>query len=150
MLKTLCNVFNERKHKGEQKAPAHPVLFSSRCLFPGRLPPQREHVIAIEDVELFHSGCLWKSMWAIMMERERERGGRERREEKRKKVPEGFWGPAKQLNCCKQHHSPHVQTFKISARVMGSEWPLSGCTERRRSLPTAVYRNGWPRPHVQR
>lgn len=69
-------------------------------------------------------------------------GGRERKE-KKTEVPEGFWGPAKQLNGCKQHHSPHVQTFKISAHVMGSAWPLSGCTEHRHSLPSAVYRNGW-------
>lgn len=26
---------------------------------------------------------------------------------------------------------------------MGSAWPLSGCTEHRHSLPSAVYRNGW-------
>lgn len=76
----------------------------------------------------------------------RERGGGGRKE-KKKKVPEGFWGPAKQLNGCKQHHSPHVQTFKISARVMGSAWPLSGCTKHRRSLPSEVYRNGWLVPH---
>lgn len=76
----------------------------------------------------------------------RERGGGGRKE-KKKKVPQGFWGPAKQLNGCKQHHSPHVQTFKISACVMGSAWPLSGCTEHRRSLPTAIYRNGWLVPH---
>lgn len=74
-------------------------------------------------------------MWAIMMERERGEGEGRERKEKKKKVPEGFWGPAKQLNGCKQHLSPHVQTFKISARVMGSAWPLSGCTEHRRSLP---------------
>ncbi|CAB1426567.1 unnamed protein product [Pleuronectes platessa] len=47
------------------------------------LPPQQEHVIAIEDVELLHSGCLWKSMWAIMMER-RGGGG--------EKVPQGSGG----------------------------------------------------------
>lgn len=50
--------------------------------FPCCLPPQQEHVIAIEDVELFHSGCLWKSMWAIMMERER---GKEEGEKRRKR-----------------------------------------------------------------
>lgn len=110
-------------------------------------PPQQEHVIAIEDVELFHSGCLWKSMWAIMMERERERGEEEGEKRKKKKVPQGFWGPAKQLNGCKQHHSPHVQTFKISARVMGSAWPLSGCTKHGRSLLSKVYRNGRLVPH---
>lgn len=78
----------------------------------------------------------------------RERGGGEgERKEKKKKVPEGFWGPAKQLNGCKQHHSPHVQTFKISAGVMGSAWPLSGCTQHRGSLPSEVYRNGWLVPH---
>ncbi|KAK1905578.1 30S ribosomal protein S3 [Dissostichus eleginoides] len=47
------------------------------------LPPQQEHVIAIEDVELFHSGCLWKSMWAIMMERERGEGEGEKRRKRR-------------------------------------------------------------------
>ncbi len=62
-------------------------------------------------------------------------GGGGGRKEKKKTVPQGFWGPAKQLNVCKQHHSPHVQTFKISARVMGSAWPLSGCTKHRHSLP---------------
>lgn len=65
------------------------------------------------------------------------------RKEKKKEVPEGLWGPAKQLNCCKQHHSPHVQTFKISAHVMGSARPLSGCTKRRCSFPNEVYRNVW-------
>lgn len=123
------------------------LFHSLQDVFP-RLPPSSaEHVIAIEDVELFHSGCLWKSMWAIMMERERGGGGGRERKEKKKKVPEGFWGPAKQLNGCKQHHSPHVQTFKISAHVMGSVWPLSGCTEHRRSLPSEVYRTGWLGPH---
>ncbi|KAF0027686.1 hypothetical protein F2P81_020427 [Scophthalmus maximus] len=51
---------------------------------------KQEHVIAIEAVEPFHSGCLWKSMWAIMMERER---GREREKGKKKRrSPEGFGG----------------------------------------------------------
>lgn len=65
------------------------------------------------------------------------------REEKKKKVPPGLWGPAQQLNGCKQHHSPHVQTFKISAHVMGSAWPLSGRTKHSHSFPAQVYRNGW-------
>lgn len=74
----------------------------------------------------------------------RERGGgRGGRKEKKKTVPEGLWGPAKQLNGCKQHHSPHVQTFKISARVMGSAWPLSGRTKLQCSFPSEVYSNGW-------
>lgn len=69
----------------------------------------------------------------------RERGGgRGGRKEKKKTVPEGLWGPAKQLNGCKQHHGPHVQTFKISARVMGSAWPLSGCTKHQCSFPSEV------------
>lgn len=73
-------------------------------------------------------------MWAIMMEHERGGGGG--RKEKKKKVPEGLWGPAKQLSGCKQHHSPHVQIFKISACVMGSAWPLSGCTKHRCPFPS--------------
>lgn len=128
---------------------AEDTLFHSlQDVFPQLPPSSAEHVIAIEDVELFHSGCLWKSMWAIMMERGRGREReREKRKEKKKKVPEGFWGPAKQLNGCKQHHSPHVQTFKISAHVMGSVWPLYGCTEHRHSRPSEVYRIGWLGPH---
>lgn len=53
--------------------------------FPLHLPSHQEHVIAIENVELFHSGCLWKSMWAIMMERERE-GKKEKKEEKERSL----------------------------------------------------------------
>lgn len=73
------------------------------------------------------------------------------RKEKKKKVPQGLWGPAQQLSGCKQHHSPHVQTFKISAHVMGSAWPLSGCTKHSCSFPGKVYRNGWfvPCPPVR-
>lgn len=62
------------------------------------------------------------------------------RKEKKKKVPQGLWGPAKQLNGCKQHHGPHVQTFKISAHVMGSAWPLSGRTKHPCSFPSKVLR----------
>lgn len=87
-------------------------------------PPQREHVIAIE--ELFQSGCLWKSMWAIMEHERAEEGGGG---QERRGSPRAIGGPAKQLNGCKQHQDPHVQTFKISAGVMGSAWPLSGCAE---------------------
>lgn len=78
--KKFCNIFDERKHKEKLRlvqaySPQH--VFQGSCL-----PPQEEHVIAIEDVELFHSGCLWKSMWAIMMEQVRGGGGKEKREEK--------------------------------------------------------------------
>lgn len=69
------------KQSTKKKSAPGFVLF--KMSFPACLPPQQEHVIAIEDVELFHSGCLWKSMWAIMMEHEsgEGEGEREKREE---------------------------------------------------------------------
>lgn len=72
------------------------------------------------------------------------------RKEKKKKVPQGLWGPAKQLSGCKQHHGPHVQTFKISAHVMGSAWPLSGRTKHPCSFPSKLCRNGRFVPHPSR
>lgn len=48
-------------------------------------------------------------------------------------------GPRGLLGACKQHQDPHVQTFKRSAGVMGSAWPLSGRAQPRRSLPSALY-----------
>lgn len=85
--KTLCKAFNEGKPQ-----PSTPCFILFKMPFPRCcLPPQQEHVIAIEDVELFHSGCLWKSMWAIMMERERGEGEGER-EERRKRRSLGALG----------------------------------------------------------
>lgn len=117
-------------------AQLQPVLLSSRCLY--CLPPQQEHVIAIEG---HRAVSLRMSLEKHVGDNDGARGRRGAgggREEKKKKVPRGLWGPAKQLNGCKQHHSPHVQTFKISARVMGSAWPLSGCTKHRCSFPSEV------------
>lgn len=117
-------------------AQLQPVLLSSRCLY--CLPPQREHVIAIEG---HRAVSLRMSLEKHVGDNDGARGRRGAgggREEKKKKVPQGLWGPAKQLNGCKQHHSPHVQTFKISARVMGSAWPLSGCTKHQCSFPSEV------------
>lgn len=81
------NEATAQRRKTWRRTASLPLLKMS---FPSCLPPQREHVIAIEDVELFHSGCLWKSMWAIMMEHERGEGEGEKREEK--EGPSGLLG----------------------------------------------------------
>lgn len=125
--KKFCNIFDERKHK-EKLRLVQPVLFSSTCL-PGELPPSTGGTCDS------HRGRRAVSLRMSLEKHVGDNDGasegrgreREKRREKRKKVPEGFWGPAKQLNGCKQHRRPHVQAFKISARVMGSAWPLSGC-----------------------
>lgn len=109
----VCEVFDERKRKKKnlRLRTACFILLKMSLLpppppppppLPHFLPPQQEHVIAIEDVELFQSGCLWKSMWAIMIELERggrggERGrvgGREGGRQEGGGSPSGLYGPA--------------------------------------------------------
>lgn len=90
------------------------ILFKKS--FPGCFPPQQEHVIAIEDVELFHSGCLWKSMWAIMMELEREnekeRGegeGEKRRERRSLRAFGGLLSSSTAANSITVHMCKHLR-----------------------------------------
>lgn len=108
-------VFSPKESRRQKKRMS--TVFSSLSF--SCLPPQQQHVRAIKAFEPLHSERLWKSMWAIMMERAEGEG--EKRGERG--VPQGFWGPAKQLIGYKQHPSPHVQTFKMTACVMGSACP---------------------------
>lgn len=78
--------------KQSTKKKSTPGFILFKMSFPACLSPQEEHVIAIEHVELFHSGCLWKRMWAIMMEHESREGEGEREKRRKRRSLRAFEG----------------------------------------------------------
>lgn len=66
-------------------------------------------MIAIEDVELFHSGCLWKSMWAIMMEEE----GEKRRKRRSLRAYGGLLSSSTAANSITVHMCKHLRYLLV-------------------------------------
>lgn len=135
-LKHCKKPLNKRKHEKTIGLTWDTLFLSLRDVFSLRSPSS---AVTCDS----HRGRRAVSLRMSLEKHVGDNDGGGGRKEKKKKFPQGLWGPAQQLSGCKQHHSPHVQTFKISARVMGSAWPLSGRTKHSCSFPGKVYRNGW-------